>query len=127
MQWRHTFKQVDVSDALKMYVEGEFFKISRHLLKESQWQIFYSKGKHHDYCVDVTVHNGNGHFKASGHGESFYLAVDEAAVKLEKQFQKKKEKLQEHKDFLHSKEAKLDRVNPRLEYDNSPYPMKKQA
>ena len=127
MQWRHTFKQVDVSDALKMYAEGEFQKIGRHLLKEGQWQIFYSKGKHHDCCVDVSVHNGNGHFKVSAHAESFYLAVDGACVKLERQFQKKKEKLQEHKDFPQSKEGKLDRVNPRLEYDNSPFPLKKQA
>lgn len=127
MQWKHTFKHVDVSESLKMYAQGQFEKAGKFLLKETQWHIFYSKGKHHDCAVEVTVHNGTGHFKATAHCDDFYTAVDMACQKLEKQFQKKKEKLQHHKDFSHSKEAKMDRVNARLEYDNSPFPNKKPA
>jgi ribosomal subunit interface protein len=125
MQWKHTFKHVHVSDSLKTYAEETFEKEARFLLKESQWHVFYSKGKHADCCVEVLVQNGNGHFKATCHSDSFYTAVDEAAEKLSKQFQKKKEKLQHHKKPSHSKEGRLERVNTRLEYDNSPYPEKK--
>jgi ribosomal subunit interface protein len=125
MQWKHTFKHVHVSDSLKTYAEEVFGKESRFLLKDSQWQIFYSKGKHADCCVDVTVQNGNGHFKASAHSDSLYAAVDEAAEKLSKQFQKKKEKLQHHKDPSKSREGRLERLNERLEYDNTPFPAKK--
>ena len=127
MQWKHTFKHVDVSDALKTYAEEALGKEERYLLKDSQWHIFYSKGKHKDCCVEVNVQNGTGHFKATAHSDSFYAAVDEAASKLSKQFQKKKEKIQHHKDFEKSKEGRLERLNSRLEYDNSPFPAKKPA
>lgn len=127
MQWKHTFKHVHVSDSLKQYAEEAFAKESRFLLKDSQWQVYYSKGKHADCCVEVTVQNGNGHFKATAHTDSFYTAVDEAAFKLGKQFRKKKEKLQHHKDPTRSREARLQRLNDRLEYDSSPFPGKKPA
>lgn len=127
MTWKHNFKQVDVSKSLQTYAEGVFEKEERFLLKDSHWQIFYSKGKHKECKVDVTVQNGNGHFKATASSDSFYSAVDLAAEKLSKQFRKKKEKLQHHKDFSKSKEGRLKRLNPRLEYDNSPFPGKKTA
>ncbi len=128
MQWKHSFKHVDVSESLQQYAEETLSKEARLLLKDSQWQIFYSKGKHHHECqVDVTVQNGTGHFKASGMSDSFYTAVDEAADKLSKQFQKKKEKLQHHKDYSKSREGRMERINSRLEYDSSPFPRKKTA
>jgi ribosomal subunit interface protein len=128
MQWKHNFKHVDVSESLQQYAESALTKESRFLLKDSQWQIFYSKGKHHHECqVDVHVQNGTGHFKTSVTSDSFYTAVDEAAEKLSKQFQKKKEKLQHHKDFEKSREGRMKRINSRLEYDNSPFPAKKPA
>jgi ribosomal subunit interface protein len=127
MSWKHNFKHVDVSNALKYYTEELFEREQRFLLKDSQWQVFYSKGKHKECRVDITVQNGNGHFKASASCHSFYEAVDRVAEKLSKQFQRKKEKLQQHKDYSKSKEAKLKRLNPRLEYDNSPFPGKKTA
>jgi putative sigma-54 modulation protein len=127
MNWKHTFKHVDSSEALKEYAENLFEKVGHLLLKDSQWQIFYSKGKHHDCCVDITVQNGTGYFKATAHSDSFYLAVDDAAEKLSKQFQKKKEKLQHHKDYKRSKEGRFERLNERLEYDNSLLPWKRQA
>jgi ribosomal subunit interface protein len=127
MQWKHTFKHVHVSDSLKFYAEEVFEKDSRLLLKDSQWQIFYSKGKQGDCCVEVTVRNGTGHFKATAHAESFYLAVDEAALKLSRQFQKKKERLQHHKDPTRSRQGKLDRLNAQLEYDSHVLPVKKSA
>lgn len=128
MKWKHNFKHVDVSDSLRAYVEEMFEKIGRFLLKDSQFQAFYSKGKHHHECrVELIVQNGTGHFKASAEADSFYTAADEVAVKLGKQFQRKKEKLQHHKKASLSKEGRLARVNSKLEYDNFPLPMKKPA
>lgn len=127
MQWKHTFKHVHVSDSLKTYAEECFSRESRFLLKESHWQVYYSKGKHAECRVDVTVQNGTGHFKATAQTDDFYSAVDEVAKKLSKQFQKKKEKIQHHKDPSKSRVAKLERLNSRLEYDNSPFPAKKPA
>lgn len=97
MKWQHSFKHIDSSAALQEYAETSFEKCSRFLLKESSWHVYYSKGKHADKCVEVTVQNGTGYFKASAHCDDFYMAVDQCAEKLSKQFQKKKEKVKSHK------------------------------
>jgi len=125
MQWKFTFKQVDTSEALKTYSQESFEKISGLLLKDSQWQVFYSMGKF-DHQVEVYVTNPHGKFKVKAVSkESLYLAVDLAADKLSKQFLKQKERLQDHNKFERSKQGRLKRVNDLLEYDNSPYPVKK--
>ena len=126
MTWKHTFKHIDASDSLKEYAEYAFEKVGRHLLKDSQWQVFYSKGKHADCCIEVTVQNGTGHFKATAHATDFYESVDEVAEKLGKQFQKKREKLKGHKSYGLSKEAQLEHLNEMLEHDHSPYHNRKQ-
>jgi ribosomal subunit interface protein len=127
MQWKFTFKQVDTSEALQNYSQDSFEKISGLLLKDSQWQVFYSMGKF-DFSVEVVVANPHGRFKAKAVStESLYMAVDIAAEKLSKQFHKHKEKMQDHSKFDRSKQGRLRRVNELLEYDNRPFPGKKTA
>lgn len=125
MKWKFTFRQVDVSQALQQYTQERFEKISDLLLKESHWQINFSMGRY-DYRVEVVVTNPEGVFKAQTQSiESLYMAVDEAADKLSRQFRKTKEKMQDHKKFDRSKQGRMKRVNSLLEYDNSPFPSKK--
>ncbi|MFN7263192.1 MAG: ribosome hibernation-promoting factor, HPF/YfiA family [Pseudobdellovibrionaceae bacterium] len=126
MSFKHTFRHVDPSDALKTYVEERFGKMGKHLLKESQWQIFYSLGKVH-FEVEVVVRNPDSHFKAKAQSPNVYAAVELVAEKLDKQFMKRKEKLQHHKKYDLSKEGQLERVNEMLEYEVLPFPQKKPA
>jgi ribosomal subunit interface protein len=127
MQWKFTFKQVDSSMALQTYSQDTFEKISGLLLKESQWHVFYSIGKF-DFSVEVFVTNSHGRFKAKAVSkESLYIAVDSAADKLSKQFQKHKEKMQDHAKYDRSRQGRLERVNRLLEYDSRPFPDKKTA
>lgn len=124
MRWKHNFRQVQISEALKSYAQERFEKIARMLLKDSDWQIFYRMGKT-NFEVEVSVHNPDSHFKAMAKGENLYDAVESVAEKLSKQFRKRKEKLQDHSKWERSKEARIKRLNERLEYDNSPYFNKK--
>jgi ribosomal subunit interface protein len=127
MKWQFNFRHVDVSQSLREYTQEQFEKLSPYLLKDSRWQVNYTMGKY-DYQVEVVVTNPDGRFKATAScTDSFYVAVDEAADKLGKQFVKLKEKMQDHKKFDRSKQGKMKRVNRMLEYDNSPYPNKKPA
>lgn len=126
MKCQHTFKHVDVSESLQTYAEDKLARLEKYLLKETQVHFFYSKGKHHDCCVDVVVFNGTGRFKASAHSDDFYASVDRCAQKLGKQFQKHKEKVQHHKDWGRSREASFESLNDRLEYVPT-YPGKKPA
>jgi ribosomal subunit interface protein len=120
MKWKHTFSQVDVSKALKVYAEEIFGKTGKLLLKDSDWHIHYRMGRY-EFEVEITVKNPDSHFKATAKGENLYMAVDVAAEKLHKQFLKRKEQLQAHKKYDRSRQGRLERVNEMLEYDNSPY------
>lgn len=126
MRYKFNFVHVDVSQALKLYSQEHFDRLSRFLLKDGSWQIMFKKTKH-ECVVQVDVNSAWGHFKATAKDLSFYSAVDAVAEKLGKQFKKKKDKHQAHSKPQHSKQAKLKRVNPLLEYDHSPYFDKKSA
>ena len=120
MKFKFTFLHVDVSSALKIYSQEELEKVGKFLHKESQWHVHYSMGRHEcKVQIDMDCHWG--HFKAEAKDTDFYLAIDKAAEKLGRQIQKMKEKHQNHKKVERSKRAKLKRLNPMLEYDNSPY------
>lgn len=121
-QWKFNFKQVDRSEALEDYTLDKLSELESYLLKASQWQISYSMGRY-DHKVEVIVTNPDGKFKAScSSDESLYVAVDEVALKLSRQFVKFKEKMQAHKKFDRSRKGKLGRLNPALEYDDGPFP-----
>ncbi|MFN7728992.1 MAG: ribosome hibernation-promoting factor, HPF/YfiA family [Bdellovibrio sp.] len=124
MQFQYTFRHVDASEALKEYTQEQFEKVGRFLLKESRWQIFYSMNRH-ECQVEVVVNGPWGHFKSTSTSDDFYVAVDIAAEKLGKQFQKTKEKHQHHKKPGRSREGRMDRLSPSLDYDNAPYFSKK--
>lgn len=119
MKFDFVFRQVDVSQSLKNYTQDQFERIAEHLLKDSHWSISYTMGKH-NYTVEVSVRHSEVHFKANGTADSFYEAVDLVTDKLEKQFMKRRQKVQHHKKFQRSKQAKLERLNEQLEYNDSP-------
>lgn len=121
MKFQFTYRHVDISQSLTAYAEEQFERISRHLLKDSKWQVFFSMGRY-DYNVEVTVNCAWGHFKASSRADDFYVAVDEVAARLERQFQKKKEILQHHKKPELSREGQMEKLNAELEYQETPGP-----
>jgi putative sigma-54 modulation protein len=124
MKYQFTFRHVDISQSLTSYAEEQFERISRHLLKDCRWQVFFSMGRY-DCQVDVSVNSPWGHFKATSRCADFYEAVDEAAHKLERQFQKKKEQNQHHRKPELSRIGRLEDVNEALEYH--PVPERKLA
>jgi putative sigma-54 modulation protein len=125
MQFKHTFKNLDISDSLRAYSEESFSKISPYLINTFNWQISYSMSKT-EYRVEVLVRNPHKHYKVDVCAENLYKAVDLCCEKLEKQFHKTKEQLQNHKKFDLSKQGKLLQINPRLEF-TSPMKSKKAA
>jgi len=125
MRFKFNFHQVDYSQALTTYCQEEIERAGRFLLKEGACQVYFRFGRY-DCQVQVDVSSPWGHFKASAKNENFYLAVDDVAMKLGKQFLKLKEKHQHHKKVERSKRGKMRRLNAQLEYDNSPF-FKKQV
>lgn len=115
MKFQFTYRHVDVSPTLTTYAQEQFERVGRHLLKDSRCHVFFSMGRY-DYRVEVTVSGGWGHFKASSRAEDFYVAVDQAAEKLERQFMKVKDRHQDHHKPELSKEGQLQHVNEMLEF-----------
>jgi len=124
MRFKFNFHQVDHSQALEIYTEEEILKVGRFLLKDSTCNIFYRKGRYECHA-QVDVNSPWGHFKATASANNFYAAVNEVAEKLGRQFQKHKEKHQNHKKFDRSKRGKVRRLNAQLEYDNTPFQQRK--
>lgn len=116
MKFNFTYRHVDVSPSLNAYAQEQFEQVGRLLLKDSRWNVAYSMGRY-DYHVEVNVSGPWGHFKATATAADFYLAVDQTAQKLEKQFLRRKEQLQTHKSPSRSRAGQLENVNDLLEYD----------
>lgn len=116
MSWKHTFRHVDSSEPLKHYAEDRFQRLSKHLLKDSQWHVTYAMNKI-EFEIEVLVRNPDSHFKATAKAPNLYAAVELVAEKLDRQFLKRKDRLQHHKKPSLSKESRLNQVNPRLEFE----------
>ena len=118
MHWQFHFRQVDSSEALKEYAQGQFERLENYLVADSRWKIHFGINRFH-HEVEVFVHHPYGLFKVLAKSDiSLYAAVDEAVEKLSKQFLKNKTKIQNHKKYPLSKQGRLERVNSLLEYDD---------
>lgn len=120
MKCKFTFHHVDVSSALREYTQEQMDRLERVRLRDSQCQVHYSMGRY-DCQVELVLNGPWGHCKATGVGDDFYRAVDSAIDKVNRQLHKKKDRLRSHKAPERSREARLDRLNEALEYDNNPY------
>lgn len=116
MKLNHTFKHLDQSDALLRYTEEKMEEIGKFLLKEGYGNVYYSKIKN-EFCVEVTVNTREKYFKATSYNLDAYTAVDLVVEKLEKQFLKTRKIVQNHKKPELSREAKIERLNSRLEFE----------
>ena len=85
----------------------KFEKLGKFEMKPTQINITFSAVKH-ERKADVYVKGLNKSFRASAQAESYYDALDMVAKKIEKQMHKEKAKVQHHKSFELSHEARLD-------------------
>ena len=120
MKIKHTFKQIDASDAVRIHAEDRLQKLVPHLTKQHKVHFIFKKVRGHEYQVDVTLSGHNKVFQASSKSnEDFYVSIDSAIPKLVRQLAKKKDRLQNHKHAQHSRQGKLDRMNESMEHDFS--------
>jgi putative sigma-54 modulation protein len=117
MKMNYTFKHLDQSDTLIKYAEQKMEEISKFLLKDGHGNVYFSKTKN-EFCVEVTVNTKEKYFKATSYNMDVYTAVDLVVEKLEKQFLKTRKIMQYHKKPELSREAKIDQLNTRLEFES---------
>lgn len=107
MKFQFKFKGIEHSPSLCEHVREKFEKLEKFEIKPTQVNITFSAVKY-EKKADIYVKGLQKSFRASAQAESYYDALDMVAKKIEKQMSKEKSKIQHHKSFERSHEARLD-------------------
>lgn len=91
MQLSLTGHHIEITDALKSYVENKFERLSRHLDQVINVHVILSVAKLRQTAEATIQVNGASLFADAVH-EDLYAAIDELIDKLDRQVKKHKEK-----------------------------------
>ena len=95
MQINLTGNHVDITPALREYVQAKFARIERHFDHVTDIHVILSVEKQRNKA-EATVHVTGASLYADAEHEDMYAALDLMADKLDRQVKKHKEKLTDH-------------------------------
>lgn len=95
MQLDVTGHHVDVSKALKSYVQSKFTRLERHFDIATHAHVILTVEKLNQKA-EATVHVSGGNLFADAIDPDMYAAIDALADKLDRQLKRHKEKLTNH-------------------------------
>lgn len=95
MQINITGQQMDVTPALRDYVESKFQRLERHFDQITNVHVILSVEKER-HKAEATISVTKGELFADTEQESMYAAIDELMDKLDRQLKKHKEKMTDH-------------------------------
>ena len=90
-----TGHHVDITPALRAYVEDKFERLERHFDNITNAHVILEIEKDRQKA-EATVHISRGQVYADSEDENMYAAIDSLADKLDRQVKKHKEKLKDH-------------------------------
>ncbi len=96
MQLSLTGHHIDVTDALRNYVETKFERLERHFDNVTNVHVILSVEKLRQKA-EATIHVNGGKVFADDVQEDMYAAIDSLIDKLDRQVIKHKEKLTNHR------------------------------
>lgn len=96
MQISVTGRHLDVTEALKAYVETKFEKLERHIDHVTDVHVILSVEKV-EQKAEATVQISGAKLFAEDHQEDMYAAIDGVVDKLNRQITKHKEKTTKHR------------------------------
>ena len=91
MQLNISGHQVELTEALKGYVENKFERLERHFDQIMSAQVILTIEKQRQ-IAEATIRISGADLFASAEAEDMYAAIDELADKLDRQILKHKEK-----------------------------------
>ena len=95
MQISITGHHVDITPALRSYVDNKFDRLERHFDKMTNIHVILSIEKERQKA-EATIHVSRGNVYADEEHEDMYAAIDGLVDKLDRQLKKYKEKLTNH-------------------------------
>jgi putative sigma-54 modulation protein len=103
MQITTTFRHTEPSDALKAYVEEKVERVRKYIDEPITAQVFLTVEKIR-HSADVTITAKGITIKASEETNDMYAAIDMVIDKIERQLQRYKERIKDHKPANESSE-----------------------
>jgi len=96
MQINLTGRHLDITDAMRTYVQGKFERIERHFDHVTQVHVILSVEKLRQKAEASFHISGHDLYAESDH-EDMYAAIDALVDKLDRQLLKQKEKMKNHR------------------------------
>ncbi|MBI4005020.1 MAG: ribosome-associated translation inhibitor RaiA [Gammaproteobacteria bacterium] len=96
MQISITGHHIDVTPALRSYVDNKFNRLERHFDRMTSIHVILSVEKERQKA-EATIHVSRGNVFADEEHEDMYAAIDGLVDKLDRQLKKHKEKLTNHR------------------------------
>jgi len=95
MQLNLTGHHMDITPALRTYIENKFERLERHFEQMTNVHVVLSIEKERQK-VEATIHVNRGKIYADSQHDDMYAAIDALIDKLDRQVKKHKEKLTNH-------------------------------
>ena len=96
MQISITGHHIDITPALRTYVDNKFNRLERHFDRMTNIHVILSIEKERQKA-EATIHVSRGNVFADEEHEDMYAAIDGLVDKLDRQLKKHKEKLTNHR------------------------------
>lgn len=96
MQINITGHHVDITPALRSYIDSKFERLERHFDKMTNIHVILTVEKERQKA-EATIHVNRGDLFADAVHEDMYAAIDDLTDKLDRQLKKHKEKLKDHR------------------------------
>ena len=96
MQINLTGHHMDITPALRSYVQDKFGKLERHFDHMTNVHVILTVEKERQ-IAEATIHINRGNLFADARTDDMYAAIDSLVDKLDRQVKKHKEKLNDHR------------------------------
>jgi putative sigma-54 modulation protein len=95
MQITITGQHIDITQALRAYIESKFARLERHFDNMTNIHVVLNVEKERQ-MAEATIHVSRGKLFANDEHSDMYAAIDGLVDKLDRQLKKHKEKLTDH-------------------------------
>lgn len=95
MQLQITGRHVEITDAIREFIDNKFAKLERHFDRITQIHVILSVEKN-THQAEAKVNIAGGEIFAHNEAENMYASIDLLIDKLDRQLLKHKSKVQDH-------------------------------
>jgi len=91
-----TFRNLEASDAIKAYAQEKLAKLDKYLRPPAEAHVAFSMERRL-HCIDVSVHEGGGHYQGRAEEQDMYASIDVVVDKLLRQLHRSRDHLHNHR------------------------------